>query len=173
MASSFLDLCNNVLRKLNEVEISSSEFGSVRGVQALVKDAVVTAIAKINQAEYSWPFNASQYTQTCVVAQEEYGWPSLHKVTDWNSFQLIKDDSLGVGYSKLNFITLDEYFERYRNLDDDTGTTGRGVPTFVFPSGNGWGLTPSPDKTYQIKYRYYQIPATLSVSTDTSRIPTH
>lgn len=173
MASSFLDLCNNVLRKLNEVEISSSEFGSVRGVQALVKDAVTTAIAKINQAEYSWPFNASSYTQTCVVAQEEYGWPSLHKVTDWNSFQIQKDDSLGVGFSKLNFITLDEYFERYRNLDDATETTGRGVPSYIFPSGNGWGLTPSPDKAYQIKYRYYQIPATLSVSSDTSRIPIH
>ena len=111
MASSFLDLCNNVLRKLNEVEISSSEFGSVRGVQALVKDAVVTAIAKINQAEYSWPFNASEFTQQMIVAQEEYGWPSLYKVTDWNSFQLLKDDNLGVGFSKLNFITLDEYFD--------------------------------------------------------------
>lgn len=171
MSSTFVELCNNVLRRLNEVEINSAEFGSVRGIQALTKDAITTSIAKINQAEYSWPFNASEYTQTLVVGQEEYSWPSLHKVTDWNSFQIQKDDTLGVTFKKLNFISLDEYFERHRNLDDNTGTSGRGVPDFIFPSGNGWGLTPSPDKAYQVKYRYYQIPATLSVFTDTSRIP--
>ena len=101
MSSTFLDLCNNVLRRLNEVEISSAEFISARGIQALAKDAIITSIAKINQAEYSWPFNASAYTQTCVVGQEEYGWPSLHKVTDWNSFQIQK----AVSYTHLTLPT--------------------------------------------------------------------
>lgn len=52
MPSSYIDLCNKTLRRLNEVEISADDFPTVRGVQALVKDAVKAAIAKVNQAEY-------------------------------------------------------------------------------------------------------------------------
>ena len=59
MPSTYIDLCNKTLRRLNEVEIPVSDFLTVRGVQALVKDAVKAAIAKVNQAEYEWPFNAA------------------------------------------------------------------------------------------------------------------
>jgi hypothetical protein len=55
MASTFITLCNQTLRRLNEVEIAEAEFPSTRGVQSLVKDAVKAAIAKINQAEFEWP----------------------------------------------------------------------------------------------------------------------
>jgi len=64
MPSTYLDLCNLVLRRLNEVEIAADEFNSIRGVQALVKDAVKAALAKINQSEFEWPFNAAQHTAT-------------------------------------------------------------------------------------------------------------
>ena len=67
MPTSYIDLCNLTLRRLNEVEIDSSDFASCRGIQALVKDAVKTAIAKINQSEYSWPFNLASYTQTLTI----------------------------------------------------------------------------------------------------------
>ena len=40
MPSTYISLCNQVLRRLNEVEIAEAEFGSTRGVQSLVKDAV-------------------------------------------------------------------------------------------------------------------------------------
>ena len=40
MPSTYLSLCNQVLRRLNEVEIIEGDFASVLGVQALVKDAV-------------------------------------------------------------------------------------------------------------------------------------
>lgn len=173
MATTFVNLCNSVLRRLNEVEIVDTDFDAARGVQAVAKDAVTTAIGKINQSEYSWPFNASSYTQILTVGQEEYAWPSLYKITDWSSFQLQKSDSLGVGFQSLSFITTDQWFENFRNLDHGTETTGRGVPANVFPSGNGFGVTPSPDKAYQIKYRYYQTPATLSAFSDVSRIPSH
>ena len=49
--STFLDLTNQLLRRLNEVEIAQADFPSVRGVQATAKDAIKNAIAKINQAE--------------------------------------------------------------------------------------------------------------------------
>ena len=63
MPTSYIDLCNMTLRRLNEVEVDQSDFSSVRGVQALVKDAVKNSIARINQSEFSWPFNYSSYTQ--------------------------------------------------------------------------------------------------------------
>ena len=172
MPTSYIDLCNLTLRRLNEVEIDSSAFSSCRGVQALVKDAVKNSIAKINQAEYSWPFNLTTYIQTLVAGQEEYSWPSDHKIADWNSFQLIENSSLGSSYTKLHFITTDQWFENHRDQDAGAGSSGRGVPLLVFPSGNGWGVTPSPDKTYSIGYRYYKSHTDLVLYSDQTRVPT-
>ena len=88
MASNYITLCNKVLRRLNEVEIPEADFPNTRGVQSLVKDAVKAAVAKINQAEFEWPFNAAEFTQTLTAGQTEYAWPNAFKIVDWNSFQL-------------------------------------------------------------------------------------
>ena len=40
MASTYLTLVNNVLRDMNEVELTSSTFTSSRGVQTTVKDYI-------------------------------------------------------------------------------------------------------------------------------------
>jgi len=172
MASTYLQLCNMVLRRINEVEIAEDEFLSVRGVQALVKDAVKAAVAKINQAEFEWPFNAAEHTETLVAGQTEYDWPDYFKVVDWNSFQIQKNDSLGTGFKTLSPIDRDEWYKNYRDDDYEQGSAGITVPNFVFPShGEGFGVTPSPDKAYSIRYRYYLNYADLTDATDTSRIP--
>ena len=172
MPSSYIDLCNKTLRRLNEVEISADDFPTVRGVQALVKDAVKAAIAKVNQAEYGWPFNAAEHTQVLNVGQTEYTWPDYFKVSDWNSFQIQKDDSLAVTYKTLKSIDRDEWYRDYRDDDYEAGSAGRAVPDFVFPShGNGFGVSPSPDKAYTIRFRYYQNYSDLTAATDVTRIP--
>jgi hypothetical protein len=140
MPTTYIDLCNMTLRRLNEVEIDQTNFSSVRGVQALVKDAVKNSIARINQSEFSWPFNYSSYTQVLVAGQEEYTWPSDYKIADWNSFQMIENSSLGSTYQQLSFITTDQWFDNQRDLDASAGASGRSVPQYVFPSGSGWGL---------------------------------
>tara|TARA_B100000035_G_scaffold68160_1_gene55701 strand:- start:8772 stop:9461 length:690 start_codon:yes stop_codon:yes gene_type:complete len=173
MSSSFLDLTNKTLRRLNEVEISQSDFGSVRGVQALAKDAIRAAVAKINQAEFEWPFNAAEHSQTLAVGQEEYSWPAYFKTVDWNSFQLQKDFSLGVDYTRLDFISRDVWYEDYRDEDYSAGSAGRSHPTKVFPGhGMGFGVTPAPDQAYTLKFRYYMNYADLVNHDDISRIPT-
>lgn len=172
MPSTYLQLCNMVLRRINEVEIAEDEFLSVRGVQALVKDAVKAAVAKINQAEFEWPFNSAEHTETLVAGQSEYNWPDYFKIADWNSFQIQKNDSLGTGFKTLSPIDRDEWYKNYRDDDYEAGSTGRNVPDFVFPShGQGFGVTPSPDKAYNIRFRYYLNYADLTAATDTSRIP--
>lgn len=172
MPSTYIDLCNKVLRRLNEVEIAQDDFANVRGVQALTKDSVKAAVAKINQAEFEWPFNAAEHTETLVVGQEEYTWPTYYKIADWNTFQILKNDSQNIGHKTLTHIDRDEWYKNHRDADYDAGSAGRGVPDFVFPShGNGFGVTPSPDKAYQLRFRYYLNYSDLTNYNDVTRIP--
>lgn len=172
MASTYINLCNMVLRRINEVEIAQADFGTVRGVQALVKDAVRAAIAKINQAEFEWPFNASEHTQVLTAGRTEYDWPDYFKIADFNSFQIQKDAALGVSYKTLSPIERDEWYKNSRDDDYEAGSAGRGVPDFVFPShGTGFGVTPSPDQAYSVRFRYYLNYADITAATDVTRIP--
>jgi len=172
MSSTFIDLTNTLLRRINEVEIAEADFPNARGVQALAKDAIRSSIAKINQAEYEWPFNAAEHTQFLDIGREEYSWPPFFKVPDWNSFQLQQSNLLGIDNKTLEFISRDSYYERYRDDDDDAGLGGRGVPEFVFPShGNGYGVSPSPDEAYVLKFRYYLNFSDLQNPSDQTRVP--
>ena len=172
MASNYITLCNQVLRRLNEVEIPEADFPNTRGVQSLVKDAVKAGVAKINQAEFEWPFNAAEFTQTLTAGQTEYAWPNAFKIVDWNSFQLQKNDSLGVGYKSLGYMDRDEWYASHRDADYTAGASGRDIPTKVFPShGNGFGVTPSPNKAYSVKFRYYLNYTDLTLFSDVTRIP--
>jgi len=172
MPSTYIDLCNQVIRRLNEVEIASADFANVRGIQALVKDSVKAAVARINQAEFEWPFNAAEHTETLAAGQTEYTWPSYFKVSDWNSFQILKNISQNVGYKTLKQIDRDEWYKNHRDADYEAGSSGRGVPDFVFPShGNGFGVSPSPDQAYQVRFRYYLNYSDITAYNDVTRIP--
>lgn len=172
MPSTYLDLCNKILRRLNEVEIAVGDFPAVRGVQALVKDAVKASVAKINQAEFEWPFNAAEHTETLAAGQSEYIWPAYFKVSDWNSFQIQKDVNLNVGYKVLSLIDRDVWYKSHRDADYEAGSAGRGVPQHVFQShGNGFGVSPSPDAAYRVRFRYYLNYSDLINYDDVTRIP--
>jgi len=172
MPSTYLSLCNQVIRRLNEVELIEGDFASCTGVQALVKDAVKAALARINQMEFEWPFNAAEETDTLIVGQEEYTWPTFYKIADWNSFQIQASTSLGSQFKALKFIERDTWYKNYRDLDDTSGSTGRDVPEFVFPAhGNGYGVSPSPNKTYSLKFRYFMNYSDIVNATDVTRVP--
>jgi len=161
------------LRRLNEVEIAVADFPNALGVQALVKDSVKASIAKINQSEFEWPFNAAEHTQLLVAGQTEYTWPDFFKISDWNSFQLQGNETLGVGFSSLKHMDRDEWYKTYRDNDYDAGAAGIGAPRAVFSShGNGFGVTPAPDAAYSIRFRYYLNYSDLTNHNDTTRIPT-
>ena len=71
MANSFLTYTNDVLAKLNEVQLTSTDFGDARGIQIQAKNAVNQAIRYINQREFNWPFNAAQrvFTLFCSAGR--------------------------------------------------------------------------------------------------------
>ena len=51
MATTYLDLTNEVLRELNEIPLTSANFSSAVGLQQFVKDAVNKSIFDIANAE--------------------------------------------------------------------------------------------------------------------------
>ena len=173
MPSTYLELCNQTLRRLNEVEIAADDFANVRGVQALVKDAVKAAIARVNQSEFEWPFNSAQHNATLVVGQSEYSWPDFFKVADMNTFQIVANNSLNVNYKTLRVLDRDDWYKNHRDDDYNAGSAGRGVPEYVFDThGNGYGVSPSPDKAYGLTFRYYLNYSNLVNQDDVTRIPT-
>lgn len=171
--TTYLDLTNRLLRRINEVEITDSQFSSVRGLQAAAKDAILDAVREINNRKNYWIFNAESGSQLLTVGQEEYTWPADFASVDWNSFYIEKDDTIGNNTLPLIPINRTEWYSKYRPLDFDTGSTGRSTPTYVFASasGGGWGISPSPLEANTVKFRYYKIPTDLSASTDVCNIP--
>jgi len=106
MATSYLDLTNELLRELNEVPLDSSNFVSAIGVQGHVKDSINKAYFDIINQEPQWPFLSAGesgeidpmygnvYVET-VIGQRYYELkPSSDSITtdygsiDWDNFYL-------------------------------------------------------------------------------------
>ena len=56
MATTYLQLTNELLREMNEVELTSATFASSLGVQTHVKDLVNRAYLDMVNEEPQWPF---------------------------------------------------------------------------------------------------------------------
>ena len=170
--STYGNLVNRLLRRINDVEIRESDFASVKGVQAAAKDAIVDTLREINTSRIDWPFNSVTTNQVLTVGTEEYSWPDGFNTADWNSFYIEKDDGLNVSTTPLRAISREQWFQSSKPMDLDSGTDGRGLPYFVFPaSGHGFGVTPSPPQAYSVKYDYYTVPDDPSNFTDEFTIP--
>jgi len=173
MSSTYLELVNKIARQYNEVELTSANFPDAIGVYNAMKDGVQFAINHINAQDFEWPFNFVEgQTQLLAVGDNFYDFPADFKIVDWNSFYIVKDDSLGVNTSTLRVINKDEFHRTTKPSDFDAGSDGRSVPRFVFPWGNqAFGITPSPDKAYTVTYNYWKNPDQLSTYDDTTNIP--
>jgi len=172
-STTYLALVNKVLRRVNEVEMSDTDFPSARGVHALAKDAVNASIQLINQAEFTWPFNVSVGTQVLTPGTEQYDWPDNFLVADWDSFYIIKDDAIGEAGHALQYINRDIWLKRRREMDEYSTTVGLIRPKWVYPGlGMTFGVSPSPDQAYTVTWDYWTLPAVLGIYTDTPSIPT-
>ena len=77
MASTYLTLVNNVLRDMNEVELTSSNFASSRGVQTTVKDYINRAISDILNSELNWPFTRAEGAVDAIAGKQLYSFASI------------------------------------------------------------------------------------------------
>jgi len=97
MAYNYLSLSNEVCRRLNETELTSSNFSSASGFYAQIKDSINSAIRDINQKHFNWPFNHN--TDDIVLTAGELGYPLPEnaKYTDFDTVRLARDTTVGIG----------------------------------------------------------------------------
>jgi len=169
---TFLNLTNELLDHFNENNLDSTTFSSTVGVHSVAKRAVRNAVRRINTANYFWPYNKQSGSQLLTIGTNLYSWPTSFKVADMNSFYIEKDTGLSVNTTPLAEITKEEWNRRYRPRDLDAEDDGVQMPSFVFYNGNTFGVTPSPDKDYTVKFDYYIMPNDLTDYDDTVLIPT-
>lgn len=170
--TTYLQAVNNVLIRINEVQLTSANFNSVIGVHAMVKTGVINAIDKINQTEsVKWPFYAVEQTVTLVAGTQEYAWPDNFQSVDWKSFQIQKDDTIGNRNKFLTSIEREQWYRYLRDSDYDARPDGLNIPDYVFSThGRGFGLSPSPKEAYTLKYRYFKNPVRPTLYSD--EVPT-
>lgn len=172
MPSTFISLTNQLLRKFNETQLTEGSFVGARGIQGRAQDAIQNTVDRINQQAWNWPFNGKSTQITLVEGQETYDWPSDLLRPEWESFQILRNDNFNISYKSLRFRDRQDVYERYRNDDDASGTVGRNAPDYIFPSlSTGFGLTPSPDKAYELKFSYWANPSRLVQPLDEVTIP--
>ena len=123
MAESYLTYTNKVLARLNEVQLTSSNFSNARGIQVQAQNAVNESIRYINQKEFQYPFNHSTKTETLVAGTVRYSIPTTAKTVDYNTFRLVKDSDLGSSGGRLYIINYNDYVNSYITQEDEITTT--------------------------------------------------
>ena len=135
MPYNYLDIVNEVARRLNEVELTTTNFATAKGFHGTIKDAVNSAIHDINQYYLYWPYNHNSDEITLVAGETRYSFADEAKYVDFDTFRVKRDTSLDLGRArKLRKITYVEYVDRYIDQEDETDVTKGGVPEFVFRS---------------------------------------
>ena len=171
MASTYLSLINNVLRDMNEVELTASSFATSRGIQTAVKDYINRSIDDIINSDTEWPFTVAQATITTTTGTRLYDKETTAKTIDYDSFLFL--EAADKSEKQLEYISYSEYLDFYHERDTDPTGNSRALPVYVYTNPQDKiGFSPVPDKsTYTIKYFYYTTHTPLSASTDTSIIP--
>jgi hypothetical protein len=123
MAESYLTLTNKVLARLNEVQLTSSNFTNARGIQVQAQNAVNESVRYINQKEFQYPFNHSTKTETLVPGTVRYSIPTTAKTVDYNTFRIVKDSDLGSSGGRLYILNYNDYINSYITQEDEITTT--------------------------------------------------
>lgn len=123
MSGTYLSLTNSVLARLNEVQLTSSNFSSARGIQVQAQNAVNEAVRYVNQKEFNYPFNHSTATQTLTAGVVRYSLPATTKTVDYNTARLVKDSSLGTSGGRLAVLNYNDYINNYITQEDEINST--------------------------------------------------
>ena len=172
MAYDFIGLVNDVNRRLNEVELTTSNFASAVGFYASAKEAVNSAIRQINYEQFEWPFNHITQEETLVEGDTRYSFPTDLKTADMDTFRIKASATLNSETSRLSIMSYEEYLDKYIDQEYNYTSANVGMPRYVFRTPDmSYGLVPAPDKAYSIVYEYYRLPIDLIDATDVPTIP--
>ena len=174
MAVTYVQLVNELLRRLNEVSLdpSGDGFSTVKGVHALAKDSINNSIREIIQYNQEWPFTLTTHTEPMVSGTSVYNFQSNMSSVDWESFYIKRLEVKGNFPAKLPVISYSDYLRNYRAIDDTASTSGYATPSRVYKTQeDSFGVTPLPDDVYEIEYKYFTFASDLNLYTDLSVIP--
>jgi len=197
MATTYLDITNEVLRELNEIPLTSANFANAVGLQQFVKDSVNKAIFDIANAEPQLPFFAVGesgetdpfYGNVTVATTAGTRWYELkasssnvandYASIDWDDFYVttinVSGESAPYVSKGLTFMTLADWKRYYRDAEnaDDADTQNHGEPKFIIksPDSRKFGLSPIPDKVYNVHFYAFDKPTKLSAHGDTVIFP--
>ena len=197
MATTYLDLTNEVLRELNEIPLTSANFANATGFQKFVKDTVNKSIYDIANEEPQLPFFSAgvsgstdpfygNVTVATVAGQRFYtlkadssSITTDYASIDWDDFYVttinVSGETAPYVSKGLRFLTLDDWKRYYRDSEneDDANSQNYGEPKFVIksPDSRKFGLSPIPDKVYNIHFYAFVRPTALSAYDDTMVLP--
>jgi len=123
MSGTYLSLTNSVIARLNEVQLTSSNFSSARGIQIQAQNAINEAVRYINQREFNYPFNHATATKTLTAGVVRYSLPTSTKTVDYSTFRLIKDSDLGTSGGRLSVLDYNDYVNSYITQEDEINST--------------------------------------------------
>ena len=187
MAKTYKTFVNELLVELNEPEVSTVATGV--GIQKQVANVVNRAYFDIVDSvdDWSWlstdvpddPYYGNTIVPT-VVGQRWYlckaGSANIDADFDsvnWNMFTLVDPNSPYTN-NKLAFTTLTTWRSGYSSSEEQAARTASyAVPLRVIRSSDGrrFGLSPIPDKVYNIHFFAYNRPIALAADTDTVLFP--
>ena len=197
MATTYLDLSNEVLRELNEVVLTSGSFASATGIQGFVKDAINKSLFDVANAEPQLPFFSAGvsgstdpfYGNVTVATVAGQRWHTLkdgsssittdYSAVDWDDFYIttinVSGESAPFTSTGLKYLTLTDWKRYYRDAEnaDDANTQSYGEPKYVYksPDHRKFGLSPIPDKVYNVHFYAFEKPTALSSFSDEITMP--
>jgi len=150
MAYDYLGLVNDVNKRLNEVELTASNFTSSIGEYAMVRDAINVAIRYINQYEFSYPFNSAVNSTAVTPGVTRYDIPTNTKHIDYKTARIKKNNTLNTSGNSLSTMTYYEYISKdYADQEDEIQSTtidassglSASVETISVTSSTGFSAT--------------------------------
>lgn len=170
--STFLDLTNKALRRLNEVPLTASTFPNAVGFHAVTKEAVNNAIREINRESHEWPFNIKVGSQVLVPGQTLYDYPADAKIIDFDTFKIEYVRETVTHHGVLEHIDYDRYVRSHYVMDQDLIASGSTtVPSRVFKHGAQFGVACVPSNADTLDFTYWGWSDELVAYTDTTDIP--
>jgi len=173
MAYNFLSLVNDVALRINETQLTSSNFSTATGFYPQLKESINSSLRHINQAHFFWPYNHNTEETTLAAGTSRYALPDNAKYVDFGSFRVKRNTTLNVGQGRrLDQLTYSEYLSNYIDQEYETDSTRGGVPRNVVRTpDNEFIIVPMPDKAYEIQYEYYMEPVDLELYSDIPTVP--
>ena len=197
MAKTYLTLTNEVLRELNEVVLTSSNFASATGIQQFVKQVINKSINDIANEEPQLPFFSAGvsggtdpfYGNTTVASVAGTRWYTLKAGSssiiddfasiDCDDFYIttinVSGETAPFVSKGLKFLSLADWTRYHRDSEniDDADSQSYGEPTYVIksPDNRKFGLSPIPDKVYNVHFYAFTKPTELSAFGDVITLP--